>query len=80
MTRAAETHHMVWMKQDGEDADWPIWYANWLIDHSDFLDMIKSPMTKTQLTCALVKLDQDYTAAGDNSITWQAFYANALTA
>ena len=77
--RAAKTHHMVWMKQDGEDADWPMWYASWLIDHSNFLEMIDQPLTKSQLTCKLMTLDQEYTAANDSSQTWQAYYADSLT-
>ena len=78
LKKVAETHHMVWMKQDGVDPDWPMWYANWLVDHSDFLQVLGTEMTKSELICKLLELDKQFVAKSDNTSSWQDFYAKEL--
>ena len=78
LQRAAETHHMVWMKEEGNDPDWPIWYADWLIDHSVFLEILGRSMTKTTLVCMFVDMDKTYTSLDSPDQTWQEYYAERL--
>ena len=78
LERAAKTHHMVWMKQDGDDPEWPIWYATWLIDHSDFIEITGTEITKSELTCRLIDLDKRFNKNPEGKGSWQAYYAEKL--
>ena len=76
--RASETHHMVWMKEDGDDPDWPMWYANWLIDHTNFVEQIGYSITKSELICRLMECDAEFTSKDRGDMNWEAFYAAKL--
>ncbi len=78
LTLASETHHAVWLKQDGNDPDWPIWYSDWLVDHSDFPEIVSTSMTKSQLVHFFVQADKDFSADHPTQDGWADYYAEHL--
>jgi len=72
-----ETHHKVYRKENGTDADWPLWYATWLVDHSELMDHLANDITKSELIHFLVAVDQEY-AAKEQEKGWHEYYAQKL--
>jgi hypothetical protein len=77
LREAAGTHHRVYRITDGDDPDWPLWYAEWLATLSELPQLLDRPPTRSELAYLLVKLDREYRAgAGDEP--WQEVYAREL--
>jgi hypothetical protein len=74
---AAETHHQVYRITDGNDDDWASWYADWLTRLSELPELLARRPVRSELTCQLVSLDREYTAAGTGQ-PWERFYAERL--
>jgi|CXWK01.1.fsa_nt_gi hypothetical protein len=70
-------HHQAFVEVDGADADWPIWYAEFLRDR--LAELLGARFTKSELVYLLVGLDREVqrVAPGAN---WQAYYARVLLA
>ncbi len=68
-------HHQAFVEVDGADADWPIWYAEFLRDR--LAELLGARFTKSELVYLLIGLDREVqrVAPGAN---WQAYYARAL--
>ncbi len=68
-------HHQAFVEVDGADADWPIWYAEFLRDR--LAELLGARFTKSELVYLLVGLDREVqrVAPGAN---WQAYYARVL--
>jgi hypothetical protein len=73
---AAETHHRVYRITDGADDDWASWYANWLVTLSELPELL-GDVVRSELTCALVLLDREYTH-GAVPEPWDEYYARNL--
>lgn len=78
LDKAAETHHTVYQKENGTDADWASWYANWLIDHSTLPTELGTIPVRSELIYLLVKLDKGYNKDTKRT-SWQEYYAHAIT-
>jgi hypothetical protein len=76
---AAETHHVVFRITDGVDDDWASWYTDWLIDHSEFPDVVGVRPVPSELTWLLVQLDKDYSDAKPSE-GWEDWYAPRVVA
>ena len=74
---ASETHHTVYKKVEGEDGDWAIWYANWIIELSDLPELLDKKFVKSELIYYLVKLDKDYNHEKPQE-KWEDYYAERL--
>jgi hypothetical protein len=74
---AAETHHVVYRIVDGDDPDWASWYADWLLDLSEFPQLLETTPVRSHLVHALVQLDRDYTEAPLEE-RWEDWYAARL--
>ena len=68
-------HHQAFVEVDGADADWPIWYAEFLRDR--LAELLGARFTKSELVYLLVGLDREVqrVAPGAN---WQTYYARVL--
>jgi hypothetical protein len=71
---AGETHHVVYRITDGEDADWPSFYADWLIDHSELPELLGGAPVRSHLVAELVALEKDVGADAG----WEDGYAERL--
>ena len=74
---ASDTHHSVYKKIEGNDPEWALWYANWLMTLSDLPSILPKLKTQSELCFMLVLLDKDYTRTAPET-TWEAYYADRL--
>ena len=74
---AAETHHIVFSINDGNDPDWATWYSDWLVNLSRLPDLIGTRPVRSELTYTLVGLDKEYVKTGPSE-RWEDFYAKRL--
>jgi len=77
LEEASETHHRVFRITDGDDADWASWYADWLVRLSELPALLGAAPVRSELVCALVELDKEYTSAAPDD-PWPAYYARDL--
>lgn len=76
LTEVSEVHHTVWAYQDGNDPEWALWYADWLVHHSDLNQLIGKEVTASEMTYLLVLADKQYNK--DSGKTWQEYYAEVI--
>ena len=72
---AGQAHHQAFIATDGADPDWPLWYAEYLVDKLP--PLLEADMTKSELTYLLVHLSklQPLNAPGAK---WPRYYAKYL--
>ena len=77
LREAAEAHHEAHAATDGEDPEWPLWYAEYLADTLPAL--LEAKLTRSDIVYLLVLLDrkQALEAPGAN---WPRYYAAELLA
>ena len=75
--QAAETHHQVFAITDGDDPDWATWYSDWLVNLSQFSELVGAKPPRSEVTYLLVGLDKEYVEAG-SSEAWEDFDASHL--
>ena len=75
LQETGHAHHQAYIETNGADDDWPIWYADYLVDKLG--EKLDATFTRTQIVVLLVELDrqQKVTAPGTN---WMRFYAKEL--
>ena len=68
-------HHQAYLATDGYDPDWPIWYADYLLDKLP--PLLEADLTRSELTYLLVYLSklQQLKAPGGR---WSRYYAKTL--
>jgi hypothetical protein len=71
---AGETHHIVYRITDGEDPDWPSFYADWLLDHSELPELLGGAPVRSHLVAELVALEGELGAEQG----WEDGYAARL--
>ncbi len=79
LRRAGELHHDVYAKLDGDDPDWPIWYAEWLATLSDLPEVLGAKPTRSELVYHLVRLGKEHAERASDE-PWQDYYARELVA
>jgi len=65
-------HHTAFIATDGDDPEWPIWYAEHL--QTPLSDALQTPFTKSQLVYCVMDADFEH-AARDPDSDWPEFYA-----
>ena len=71
----AEAHHKAFAATEGEDPDWPIWYADYLLDK--MRKMLNAKFTKSELIYLLVLADKENASVAPGAY-WPRFYANFI--
>ena len=74
---ASETHHTVYRIVDGDDPDWPSWYANWLLNLSELPEILGTKPVRSELVWLLVSMDKEYTEASPD-LAWPQWYAEFI--
>lgn len=72
LVETAEAHHKAFSATEGEDPDWPIWYADHLLNNMHKL--LKANFTKSELIYLLVKADKEMGVYAP-SAEWHSYYA-----
>ncbi|NDJ59995.1 MAG: hypothetical protein GYB67_02655 [Chloroflexi bacterium] len=71
----AAAHHQAYIETDGDDPEWPLWYAEYM--RNKLAALLDAKFTKSELVYLLVRLDkeQQLEAPGAN---WPRYYADWL--
>jgi glutaredoxin len=65
-------HHEAFLDTDGEDSEWPLWYAQHL--QGPLTDALRTPFTKSHLVYCVMDADFEHQACAPES-NWHEFYA-----
>jgi hypothetical protein len=69
---AGKAHHAAFAAVDGADPDWPIWYAEYLMDKLPSL--LGATFTKSELVYLLVRLSKEQALHAPGT-KWPRYYA-----
>jgi hypothetical protein len=69
---AGQKHHQAFLGTDGVDPEWPLWYADWLLDKLPAL--LGTDLTKSELVYLLVHLSKEQPQQAPD-MPWPRFYA-----
>lgn len=67
-----QKHHEAFRETDGADPEWPLWYADWLVDKLSAL--LGTNLTKSEIVYLLVHLDKEYGREAPD-MPWWRYYA-----
>lgn len=71
-SETAHAHHQAFIETDGEDPEWPLWYAGYL--YEGLSSLLKIDMTKSELVYLLIWVDRAHSRAAPE-IPWNQYYA-----
>jgi len=75
LREAGSAHHRAFAATNGDDPDWPRWYAEYLLPK--LTDLLPAPLTVAELAARLKQLE-DERAKLDPRADWPTFYATRL--
>jgi hypothetical protein len=75
LNEAAEAHHKAFTASEGEDPDWPLWYADYLLE--EMRQMLRAKFTKSELIYLLVSADKKNGVVAPGAY-WPRFYAKYI--
>jgi hypothetical protein len=75
LNETAEAHHKAFAATEGEDPDWPLWYADYLLEK--MREMLKAKFTKSELIYLLVLPDKKNGVVAPGAY-WPRFYAKSM--
>ncbi len=73
LAETGRAHHQAYLATDGEDPEWPIWYAGYIKE--PLAEILGAGLTQSEIVYHLVAADRE---DGDGS--WQDRYAARLIA
>ncbi len=73
LAAAGPAHHAAYHATDGQDPEWPLWYARQVV--ADLRTILSRPdLTESRLVWAFVKAEDAYSAL-QPEVPWPRFYA-----
>lgn len=75
LIETAEAHHRAFAAAEGEDPDWPLWYADYLLER--MRKALNAKFTKSELIYMLVKADKEMGLRAPGA-DWPSFYARSF--
>lgn len=79
LEEAERVHGIVTAKTGGQDPDWALFYAWWLVRWSDLPEIMGRTPALAELTAELIGLDRAYRASPAGE-AWPVAYARAIVA
>ena len=73
--QTGEAHHEAFLDTEGDDPEWPIWYAEYLQDR--LTPFLAAPLTRSRLVFCLIETDDEHRAA-DPDAPWPEYYAQRV--
>ncbi len=67
-----EAHHQAFIRTDGEDPEWPLWYADYLI--GKLPKLLHTSFTKSELVYLLMRLSKEQPREAPGA-DWKRYYA-----
>ncbi|MBC7812970.1 MAG: hypothetical protein H7175_17570 [Burkholderiales bacterium] len=71
-SEAGQAHHEAFAQVNGDDAEWPQWYADFVQERLSAL--LNADISASDIAAALVNLDAEYRGKKP-IIDWQQYYA-----
>ena len=71
--KTGSEHHKAFIKTNGEDPDWPLWYADYLKEKLEKL--LNAKFTKSELVYLLVTAEKERALMAPGA-DWPRYYAN----
>lgn len=68
-------HHQAYIERNGEDPEWPLWYANYM--QARLNRLLKTPVTQSKLVQLLVSAAEDQELKAPKA-DWTEYYADFL--
>lgn len=75
LAEAGRSHHQAFIDTDGDDPEWPLWYAGYLEDRIPA--HLGMALTRSKLVQCLLNADDDYNTASPGQ-PWSEFFARYL--
>lgn len=75
LREAGRAHHNAFLATDGDDADWPLWYANFI--QQPLREQLGIEYTRSRLVYCLINADYEHQAQSPDS-DWSTFYAEQI--
>lgn len=70
--QASEAHHRAFRETDGQDPEWPLWYAGYLQEPLE--GIMRRSFTRSDLVHFLLSADEEHARQSPRP-EWPAFYA-----
>jgi len=70
--QAGEAHQQAFRQTNGEDPEWPLWYAEYLQDR--LTPFLAAPLTRSRLVFCLIGADDEHRAT-KSEMPWADYYA-----
>ncbi|MBW2222755.1 MAG: hypothetical protein JRF54_00795 [Deltaproteobacteria bacterium] len=67
--KTGQAHHQAFIETDGEDPDWPIWYAGYLEDR--LTPFLAAPITRSRLVFCLTRRGRNTTRNASSNVWGQ---------
>lgn len=75
LREAGREHHNAFLATDGDDPDWPIWYANYL--QQPLSEQLGIDYTRSRLVYCLMNADYEHQARSPDA-DWSTYYADQI--
>jgi hypothetical protein len=75
LRETGQAHHQAYAHTDGDDPEWPLWYAERL--QEPLGKLLNAVFTRSELVYLLVAADKEHKVSDPDS-DWAAFYARFL--
>ena len=73
LRKTGSEHHRAFIKTNGEDPEWPLWYADYLLDKLGKL--LNAKFTKSELVYLLVMAEKERALMAPGA-DWPRYYTN----
>lgn len=77
LAAAGPAHHQAYIETDGDDPEWPLWYAAFLID--DLNATLGQKITQSQLVFHLVDIERLRSREAPDA-AWPSYYTRQFAA
>lgn len=75
LVQAGQKHHEAFRATDGDDPEWPLWYAGYLKDR--ITEILGTTPTRSRLVQCLLNAEEEHISSGDGR-PWSEFYARFI--
>ncbi len=72
LSETARAHHHAYTESDGDDPEWPLWYADYLLDKLPVV--LGRELTRSEIVYCLVHLSKEQPAVAPEA-WWPDYYA-----
>ena len=73
LTETKEAHQQAYLDTQGEDPEWPMWYADYMSEKLQAT--LQAPLTRSELICVLLNLSRLQPSEAPD-VPWQEYYAD----